>query len=351
VGSEKEKYSKEDEPFHLHQFHVLYSMPSFPLVQIKNYENTLSMPPEVDKAKAFLEKLLSNPMLQGYTPLQREEQILQLFSTHASQLAPVLTSKEFFPGKSWTTLLPVLIQALFQLTDRDLWATWQPFLDSSLSLSFLPFLTKQAIPESELRAQIVTLLKDILQSPEGRRVAAGPLTAIQQGGCFKYIDEVFERRSYIHFEITKVQRLRMSKEEIKGILTMTLLLKSSYILFISEGMHTYTDRIAGVIQGSFGEKVIRSLQKRIPLLPLPLWESAIHSNMSFQENRFLEATARLASIFASRYRTFRAGQKVDRGADTPDKSWFNVARKNYKFYGFDIKMLDELYSIAAEMGW
>ncbi len=309
------------------------------------------MPSEVDKAKVFLGRLLSNPMLQGYTPLQREEQILQLFTTHASQLAPLLTSNEFFPGKSWTTLLPILIQALFELTDQDLWTVLEPFLQSGLSLSFLPFLTKQAVPEKQVRAQLTALLKEILQSPEGRRVSTGPLTAVQQGGCFRYIDAIFERRSYIHFEITKVQRLRMSKEEIKGILTVTLLLKSAYVLYVSDGMHTYTDRIAGVIQGSFAEKVIRSLHKRISLLPLSILESAIHANMSFGENRFIEATARLASIFASRYRTFRAGLPVDRGADTPDKSWFSVARKNYKFYGFDIKMLDELYMIAGEMGW
>ncbi|GAB4365126.1 MAG: hypothetical protein Kow009_01880 [Spirochaetales bacterium] len=309
------------------------------------------MPSDIDKAKEFLDRLLSNPMMQGYTPLQREEQILQLFSSHASQLAPILTSPEFFPDKSWTTILPVLIQALFELTDRDLWAVLNPFLENRLSLSFLSFLTKQPVSETQAKSKIVDLLKDILRSPEGRRVSTGPLTAIQQGGCFRYIDEIFERRSYIHFEITKVQRLRMSKEEIKGILAVSLLLKGTYVLFMAEGMHTYTDRIAGVIQGSFAEKVIRSLQKRAPLLPLPIFESAVRANMSFGDNRFIEATARLAGIFASRYRTYRTGLKVDRGADTPDKSWFNVARKNYKFYGFDIKMLDELYIIAAEMGW
>jgi hypothetical protein len=42
---------------------------------------------------------------------------------------------------------------------------------------------------------------------------------------------------------------------------------------------------------------------------------------------------------------------VDRGANGPDSSWFSVARRNYKYYGFDIKMLDELYRIAADNGW
>jgi hypothetical protein len=42
---------------------------------------------------------------------------------------------------------------------------------------------------------------------------------------------------------------------------------------------------------------------------------------------------------------------VDRGADTPDKSWFSIARRNFKFYGYDVKMIDEFYKIAAENGW
>ena len=43
--------------------------------------------------------------------------------------------------------------------------------------------------------------------------------------------------------------------------------------------------------------------------------------------------------------------KIDRGAETSDKSWFNVARRNYKFYGYDLDMLVELHSISAENGW
>jgi hypothetical protein len=42
---------------------------------------------------------------------------------------------------------------------------------------------------------------------------------------------------------------------------------------------------------------------------------------------------------------------VDRGADSPDKSWFNVSRRNARWRGLDVSMLDELYTIAAENGW
>jgi len=77
----------------------------------------------------------------------------------------------------------------------------------------------------------------------------------------------------------------------------------------------------------------------------------VHANMSFVEHPSVEATARLASVFSARARGYQPNQRVDRGADTPDKSWFSVARRNYKFYGFDVKILDELYSVAAELLW
>jgi fructose-bisphosphate aldolase class 1 len=79
--------------------------------------------------------------------------------------------------------------------------------------------------------------------------------------------------------------------------------------------------------------------------------SAVNSNVSFLENSQVETTGRIAAVLAARAKQYLPGIKVDRGADTPDKSWLNIARRNYKFYGFDIKMLDEMYMIAAENGW
>jgi hypothetical protein len=80
-------------------------------------------------------------------------------------------------------------------------------------------------------------------------------------------------------------------------------------------------------------------------------KSGVNSALSFQDNPYMESTARLAAIFSHRCRNLKPGMKVDRGAESSDKSWFSVARKNYKFYGFDLDMLVELHGIAAENGW
>jgi len=42
---------------------------------------------------------------------------------------------------------------------------------------------------------------------------------------------------------------------------------------------------------------------------------------------------------------------IDRGAESPDKSWFAVARKNADYYGFDKRMIEDLYRIARDNNW
>jgi hypothetical protein len=87
------------------------------------------------------------------------------------------------------------------------------------------------------------------------------------------------------------------------------------------------------------------------MIPPELLRGGLYSNVSFEEDKQVDATARLAAIFASRGKNYKPMARVDRGASTPDRSWFSITRRNYKYYGFDIKMLDELYKIASENGW
>jgi hypothetical protein len=306
---------------------------------------------ELEKASVFVSRLLSNSTMNDFASLQKEEQILQFLSVNAHQLQPTLSSPAFFPGKTWNQILGVLVESLFRLIDTELSRDLKRIVEQDLILTFISFLRRQNAPEKSIREQIFDFLTKLLKQPEARRIFTGPYTALFHHGADKYLDEIFERKSYIHFEITKVQRLRMSKEEIKGMLAASLLLKVSICGVMSDGSQGYSDRVAGVVQGVFCDKAMPLIKTRLNLLPEPVVESAVRANMSFAENRYIEATARLASIFAARYRSYKANMFVDRGADTPDKSWFSIARKNYKFYGFDDKMLDELYKIAAENGW
>ena len=293
---------------------------------------------------------MQNPALQGYTILQKEEQIIQFLHTNAAQLAPTLASPQLVPGKNWNQILSFLIGALQATANVELHRDIQSILHDRLSFTFLSFLQQQQTQEAKIREQVADLLEELMGKTEGRRTFTGAYAAIKFNIADRYLTEVFGRKKYIHFELTKVQRLRMSKDEVRHYVDFTLLLRPS-ITLLGTGSDRQQERASGIVQGQFADKVFETLRKRLSAVPEQALRNVVNSCISFNENRFIEATARLATILAARARNYHPHMRVDRGADTPDKSWFAISRKNYKFYGFDVKMLDELYKIAAENMW
>lgn len=309
------------------------------------------MSTELQKASTFISRLLHNPSLGQYTPLQKEEQIIQFLHVNAGQLSPTLSSPSFFPGKSWNEVFGILVRALFQAVNDELFPQIRQILESRIDFGFVSFLDERHADESQIREQVYNAVTGILTKPEARRTFTGAHAAIHFDVCDRYIEEMFARKSYAHFELTKVQRLRMGKPEVRHLVETTLMLKPVIYLLSAGGGATGGEEVSGVVQNQFAEKVLAALRKQLTALPESVLSSAVNSSMSFTENRFVEATARIAAIFAARSKSYQPDVRVDRGADTPDKSWFNIARRNYKFYGFDVKMLDEFYKTAAENGW
>ncbi|MFP4483723.1 MAG: hypothetical protein ACOCYG_03290 [Spirochaetota bacterium] len=306
---------------------------------------------EADKAQAFVARLLQNPAMAEFTPLQKEEQIIQFLNLNAGQLAPTLTHPSFFPGKSWSQIQSLLLQSLYRQIDQSLLPQLEQMLKDRVAFTFVQFLRQQNISSDRIREQVLEVLKQLLTRPDGRRALTGPYTAVYYDLADKYVDAAYLRRSYVHFEFTKVQRLKMSKEEVKNFVQVSMILKPTVVLSSSASAGQQKKSVAGTIPVQYAERAFGVVQKQLSLLPDPVLKSAINANISFTENRFVEATARMAAVFAARGKNYRPQVKVDRGADTPDKSWLSIARRNYKFYGFDAKMVDELYSVAAENGW
>ncbi|MFP4382623.1 MAG: hypothetical protein ACLFST_01725 [Spirochaetia bacterium] len=306
---------------------------------------------EKQKAQAFIMRLLGNPALHTYSVLQKEEQILQFLKENARQLYPTLSSPAFFPGKDWNTIYGILRKALFGVIDTVLYKDLNRILSERIRFAFFTFIDNRDVREQTIKEQLLAFLSVLLNRPDARRDFTGPFTALQNRFAEKYLNEVFTRKSYVHFELTKVQRLRMGREEIRNFVEVTLLLKPALHLLGPDAWQSRQDPSAGMVQHQFADKVLAVLNQKLNLFPEAVLRSGVDASVSFIDNRFIEATSRIGAVLGSRCRSFRPDIKVDRGADTPDKSWFSIARLNYKYYGFDIKLLDEFYQIAAEKGW
>ncbi len=302
------------------------------------------------RASAFVQRLLANPSLEGFVPLQREEQIIQFLSLNCRQLYPTLSSNNFFPGQSWEKINSILLSALYDITSNDTLKELKIFVDG-LDLSFFGLLGKTIFDEAEAKQAVFTLIKKILSNEQARRVFAGSAAAVKNNFTRKYINEIYQMRRYIHFEVVKVERLKVGEKEAENMINLVILLKPLIYMFSAQGLTGKHTNYGQVFTNSSALNIAKALVKNNSILPEQLIISAMNANTSFAENTKLEATARLANILTAMCRNYKTEAKKDRGADTAMKSWINVAKKNYKFYGYDIKMLDELYNIASDNDW
>ncbi|MDA3809069.1 MAG: hypothetical protein PF518_01945 [Spirochaetaceae bacterium] len=309
------------------------------------------MATENEKAKQFILKLLANPTLGDLTVLQREEQILQFLQINGNKLYPTLSSPAFFPGRNLPEVNNILLTSLFEITDSQFIPEMRSIIYEKLNYNFFSFLGAGSINEDGIRFQLFKLIEKMVKRPVIRRSLTGPHRAITAGLVGKYLTPAFERRKYVLFELTKVQRLRMTQSDMQNLISLSMLLKPAVHLLEAPGKANSRAANSSMIQTHYIQKMIEGLKAELTVVPEPVICSGINSNLSFQENSNIEASARIASIFSTMGVTYRPSMKIDRGAVSADSSWFNIAKKNFRFNGYDKDMLIELYNISVENGW
>lgn len=291
-----------------------------------------------------------NPALKSFSLLQREEQIIQFLNLNARQLYPTLSSQAFFPGKNWETICKILLAVLYETTNKDLVPEYVD-IAAHIDLTFLSFLKPETVNEEAARNTIKKLMLKSLENEQARRSLTGSLAAYRYSIVKKFMAEIYRRKKYIHFEITKVERLKLAEKEAVNMVYTTMFLKPVIYLFAPVGISMKNTANGHVFLSQFTKNVANTLIEKAKAVPGQVFLSAMDANASFTDDNTLEATARLGNIISAMCRNYKPDAKTDRGADSAIKSWINISRKNYKFYGYDLKMLDELYNIAADNGW
>ncbi|MCG8452556.1 MAG: hypothetical protein MI717_05180 [Spirochaetales bacterium] len=310
------------------------------------------MSTELERASAFVGRLWENPTLSGLSPLQREEQLIQFLEINNSTLLPTLTSPAFFPNQSWHKIRTLLLQALSNRTNTALSPLFDAVLQRKINFHFVANLEPKRAPHPDrVRKSMAQFLRTLASRPDSRSELTGPLMGVGTGLIDKYIGRIFERQRYIGFELRKVQRLKLEAPDVADLVKATMLIRPAILYFSPDEGGGGHARNVEHVSPAFAAKAASSVAQALPLMPADVVSAATHSALSFQDNPHLECSSRLAAVFAHRCRHMRPGMRVDRGAESSDKSWFSVARKNYKFYGFDLDMLVELHSIATENGW
>jgi len=302
-----------------------------------------------DALSRFASRLLSTPGLRLLPALQKEEQALQFLRANGPQLQPVFASLGLAQG--WKEAAAAVAHAVRAESDRLLEHELSAVSTSRLTLSFFPALTGGRQAPAAARAELLALFQRSSRHPVSRSALAGSLSAARSDLTDKYIPQACERKKYIYVEVTRVQKLSLPAADLADLLRFALMVRPAAYLFMAAESAPGRDAAYSALQEQYIQKILPGIAALLPSFPAELLRTGLRSTLPFPSTAGVEAMSRLTAIFSLRGRALSPGVVVDRGADTPDKSWFNVSRRNARWHALDPGMLDELYTIASENRW
>jgi hypothetical protein len=294
---------------------------------------------------------METPALRRLPALQKEEQALQFLRANGPQLQPVFASLGMDVSRGWREPAAQIAAALRGESDRLFVAEVASLAGSRLGLTFFPRMTGGRQPPTRTRDELVSLLTRAARHPIARAALAGSFAAVWSDIIEKYIPQTLERKKYIYGEIARVQRLALSAAELIDLERIVVLLRPAAYLHTTPGQTVDKDVGFTALQDSYIQKILPVTAQLLPSLPETIVRMGLRATLMFPDTGNVEAVSRLSAVLALRGRSLTPAMVVDRGADSPDKSWFNVSRRNARWRGLDVSMLDELYTIAAENGW
>ena len=309
------------------------------------------MEAQSDSLAQFVSRLFDTPALRPLPVLQKEEQALHFLRANGPQLQPVFSSLGLDVRRGWREAAGEVARAMRAEVDRLLTLELSSISATRITLSFFPAMSGGRQLPARAREELRALFQKLSQRHASRGALSGSLAAVRSELTDKYIPQITERKKYIYIEVSRVQRLTLPAADRADLVRFVLMLRPAAYLQVTPGDVEEKDAGFAPLQWQYLQKVIPGIQAMLPSFPAPLVALGIRSALAFPAAPDVEAVARVATALALRGRTLTPAMVVDRGADTPDKSWFSVTRRNARWHGLDPRMLDELYTIAAENGW
>lgn len=309
--------------------------------------------------KAFIQRLMMNPALANEPKIVVEDNILAFFTQNQRALKATFSSPQFFPNLNWQQVQQLFLLTLMEEINVYLLPDIKVLVEKKIDFAFLNAMLHRQIPANILQGEIFKFCGNALKQFEVRRHLEGLFNVINNNLIDKYITESFEKKSYIAREITIVERLKLQPDMLPGLIKIIMLV--SLIGFVrsdnsnadlNEKMQSKRTSLGSYhTQKAYYERMIKQFTTSMSIFTEDIINRCIGFHLNFEDDKSIHATSRLAKILMFMGKNYKPGQKRDKGADTYEKSWFQGMRKNYKYFGFDIDMLNELYRISAENYW
>jgi hypothetical protein len=309
------------------------------------------------KIADFVSHLLSNPNLKNEPVLIAEGIVLNFIRTNIEKLKVTFQSPQFFPDLSPKQVLSFIIQDLQTRTINTIRPILYTYIDS-IDFTVLTKFQKSASYGNEYYRQIFKkYLDEIITYKDVRYHLNATVTILSMDVLERYLSESFGKRSPMYFELVRVQKNNLRTEEYVHYLKTIMLIRCG--AYYKQSIPGYSENKVNIndyikVQKNLYEYISYNSElvaRKLPGVAKSIIEMAFKSNVSESLCKPEDASAKLIYILGQRFLHYQEYKKIERGAESPDKSWFGSMRKNAGYYGFDKRILEDLYMIAGNNNW
>jgi len=320
-------------------------------------KNTYS---EVDKNKVndFVDHLLSNPGIKSEPLLIGEGMIMNFLVQNLPQLKITFKNNQFFPHLEWSQVLELIFENLYGRVSGIVLPVINQFIDNA-DFSFLDKLYNGGtIADKFRREKLHEFVQMVFKNRDSRFNMNSTINVFNYSIPEKYIAEIFKRRDFLHNELVRVQKTNIGANEYVDFLKIMFLVKNIVFLRLQLNPSNPEAKLCMNDIGknkknlqSYTESLVNYLTPLLPGFPDRLIRLAVKSNFSAEMQEQDEASSKLVYILSARFQNYKHVAKIERGAESPDKSWFGIAKKNADHFGYDKRILEALYLIAGDNNW
>lgn len=313
---------------------------------------------DINKVNDFVEHLLSNPGIKSEPLLVGEGMIMNFIVQNLPQLKITFKNSQFFPHLEWNQVLELIFENLYSRVSGIVLPVINQFVDNT-DFSFMNKLSASGtIADKFRREKFHTFVQMIFRNRDSRFNMNSTINIFNYNVLEKYIGEIFKRRDFLHNELVRVQKINIDSNEYIIFLKTMMLVRNTVYMKLPLNPSNPESKISISDIGknrkmilSYTNSVVQYLISLLPGIPETLIRLAVKSNFTADMIEEDEATAKLLYILSSRFQNYKHIAKIERGAESADKSWLGIAKKNADHFGYDRRILDALYLIAGDNNW
>jgi len=313
---------------------------------------------DLNRIRDFVEHLLANPGINSEPVIIGEKLIMNFIAMNTPALKKTFKNPQFFPKLEWQEVIELIFTDLYNRISADVLPRFNRFTDTS-DLSFFDSLSGTGVVADDHRRTRLHEFVQMLFKDRNVRFQMQPVDAIfRYDAIDRYITAIFRRRGYIYNELVRVQGINLDVNDYINLTKVAVLIRSAANYRFRKGEEgTSSGLILDEVPGNrksltaYTESLAGSIMPLLPGIPVQVISIAIRSNLPAGMTGNEEALSRFIFILCSMFRTYRHLERIDRGADTPEKSWFGAARRNYSESGYDRRLIESLYMIAGDNNW